>query len=305
MKIVMAPMEGVGGFVFRNAFDKYFGPIDGYITPFVGKGSLMNRERRDIDPANNTVSHITPQIMGGNAEGFLKVAEDVAALGYTECNVNLGCPSGTVTGRGRGSGMLKDPVNLDAFCSEIFEKCPMRLSVKTRIGSDSPEEWPAVLEVLKKYPWESVTIHPRTRLELYQGPIHMDAFELAYKTLEVPLFFNGEIHTVDDVRTIEERFPNIEGVMIGRGFLRRPWLACELKGTDKPDGRALIAWHRELVAGYEQYLSGEKSMVCKLKDLWNFMGPGFPGEEKTLKEMKKTNHLSEYLSLAEKILRNT
>jgi len=210
-----------------------------------------------------------------------------------------------VTGRGRGSGMLKDPEGLDAFCSEIFEKCPMKLSVKTRIGSDSPEEWPAVLEVLKKYPWESVTIHPRTRLELYQGPIHMDAFELAYKTLKSPLFYNGEINTLEDAKAIEERFPELEGLMIGRGFLRTPWLACELKGRTIPDGKMMVAWHRELIEGYSQYLSGEKSMVCKMKDLWNFMGGGFPGEEKTLKAMKKTNHLSEFLFLAESLLKKT
>lgn len=302
MKIMMAPMEGVGGYVYRNAFDKYFGPLDGYITPFVGNGSLMNRERRDIDPANNRVSHIIPQIMGGNAEGFLKVSEEVAALGYTECNVNLGCPSGTVTGKGRGSGMLKNPKELDDFCNSIFKECSMKLSVKTRIGSDSPDEWPEILKVLASYPWESVTIHPRTRLELYKGPIHLDAFELAYKEMKAPLIFNGELRTKDDVEKLICRFPDIEGVMIGRGFLMAPWLSMQLRMEEPPSDKALVSWHRELLNGYREYIKDDRSLLFKMKDLWNFLGESFTEEAKVVKTMKKTSSLQEFTSLAEKLL---
>lgn len=304
MKVMMAPMEGVGGYVYRNAFEKYFGPLDGYVTPFVGKGTLMNREKRDLDPANNKVGALIPQIMGGGAEGFIKVSREVAELGYTEANINLGCPSGTVTGRGRGSGMLQDAKRLDEFLSEVFEKCPMKLSVKTRIGFERVEDWEPVLEVLKKYPWESVTIHPRTRTELYQGPLHHECFKKAYEELDCPLYFNGEINSLEDIRLISAMYPNIAGVMIGRGFLRRPWLANEIRGEKRPDGKLLLEWHRELTREYEEYLSGDKNLLFKLKDLWNFLGDGFPEKADVIRKMKKTTRLAEFIAMAEGILRS-
>lgn len=296
-------MEGIGGYVYRNAFQKYFGPIDAYISPFVGKGSLMNRERRDIDPENNKGICLIPQIMGGDAEGFLKVAKDVAALGYSECNINLGCPSGTVTGRGRGSGMLKDPERLDAFLDKVCGECSMKLSVKTRVGFDSTDKWESILNVLSKYPFESVTIHPRTASQQYGGKLHMDCFKEAYEMLKVPLIFNGEILSAEDAEAVISRYPALCGIMIGRGFIKRPQLACEIAGRKIPGPDAFISWHRELVKGYGGYLSGEKSLLFKMKDLWNFYGQSFEKEEKSIKKMKKTGDLSEFTALAEGLLR--
>ena len=303
MKIFMAPMEGIGGYVYRNAFQKYFGPIDAYISPFVGKGSLMNRERRDIDPENNKGICLIPQIMGGDAEGFLKVAADVASLGYKECNINLGCPSGTVTGRGRGSGMLKDPAALDYFLKTVMRECPMKVSVKTRVGFEDADKWEDILKVFSKYDFESVTIHPRTAKQQYEGELHMDCFKKAYMSLKCPLIFNGEIKTLEDAEKLAGSFPGLYGLMIGRGFVKRPQLACEIAGRKLPVPEEYVSWHRELESGYAGYLSGERSLLFKMKDMWNFYGDSFKDEEKTLKKMKKTQSLQEFNTLAEQLLR--
>ncbi len=296
-------MEGIGGYVYRNAFEKYFGPLDGYVSPFVGKGSLMNRERRDIDPENNKGICLIPQIMGGDAEGFLKVAADVASLGYKECNINLGCPSGTVIGRGRGSGMLKDPAALDYFLKTVMRECPMKVSVKTRVGFEDADKWEDILKVFSKYDFESVTIHPRTAKQQYEGELHMDCFKKAYESLKCPLIFNGEIKTLEDAEKLAGSFPDLYGLMIGRGFVKRPQLACEIAGRKLPVPEEYVSWHRELESGYAGYLSGERSLLFKMKDMWNFYGDSFKAEEKTLKKMKKTQSLQEFNALAEQLLR--
>lgn len=303
MKMIMAPMEGVGGYVYRNAFEEYFGPVDTYVAPFIGKGLLTPREKRDVDPKNNRVAKLIPQIMGGDSESFHKASLALLDMGYTEVNVNMGCPSGTVTARKRGAGLLSDLEKLRAYCDAIFSGPLLKVSLKTRIGMESAEEWPAILDILKDYPWAHVTIHPRARSEFYDGPIHPDAFELAYKTLSCPLIYNGEINSRAQAEAIQIAYPDLAGIMIGRGFLRRPWLAADLRGEARPERSVLVEWHRHLLKEYATYVSGDRNLIFKMKDLWNHLPEGFVGMEKEKKALKKSLQLPEFVALAEKILR--
>ena len=96
MNIYMAPLEGITTYVFRNAFAKYYGGVDRYFTPFLTASHLKGRELRDVHPDNNPGIDLVPQILANDSEQFLVIAEQLAALGYKEVNLNLGCPSGTV-----------------------------------------------------------------------------------------------------------------------------------------------------------------------------------------------------------------
>ena len=137
MKIYLAPMEGITTYIFRNAFEKYYGGVDKYFTPFLTASHLKGREKRDVDPDNNSVPSLVPQILTNDSELFIKIAEQLAELGYREVNLNLGCPSGTVTGKGRGAGFLDRTAELDRFLYDIYNKLPeMDISIKTRIGME-------------------------------------------------------------------------------------------------------------------------------------------------------------------------
>ena len=81
-------------------------------------------------------------------------------MGYTEVNLNLGCPSGTVTAKGKGSGFLAHPNELAAFFDEVFSKNPLPVSVKTRLGYEMPEEFAALLDLYNRYPIACLTVHP-------------------------------------------------------------------------------------------------------------------------------------------------
>ncbi|MBQ8813656.1 MAG: tRNA-dihydrouridine synthase family protein [Lachnospiraceae bacterium] len=186
MKFYMAPMEGITNHIYRQAHLHHFGHIDRYYMPFLSSLGLNYKEIRDIAPENNQGMDIVPQVLTNHAEIFLGLAEMFRDLGYTEVNLNIGCPSGTVTAKGRGSGFLRHLPELEIFLDEIFEKSALPISIKTRIGYASEEEWPAILELLIRYPATELIIHPRLRQDLYKGPVRPDAYELAERTVENP-----------------------------------------------------------------------------------------------------------------------
>lgn len=134
IKYYMAPMEGVTGYVYRNAYAKYYGGIERYFTPFVANKKLGHREKNDVCPEHNAGMAVVPQILTNRAEDFLAIAEILREYGYDTVNLNLGCPSGTVAARGRGAGFLAMPDELDHFLEEILKN--VRSGSPSRHGSE-------------------------------------------------------------------------------------------------------------------------------------------------------------------------
>lgn len=254
MKIYFAPMEGITDGILRRAHQEIFGGVDVYGLPFhklTQSVTLTTREKRDIDPAENRGLRVLPQALTRDPDQLLRWLELVAALGYGCADLNIGCPSPTVTKRGRGSGMLRDPEALRAFLDQVFARpLPCGLSVKTRIGYERPEEWPALLDVLADYPFAHVTLHVRTMREQYTGGIHPEAFgEALRKGLPHPVY-NGDLRTLSQVEALKARFPETEAVMIGRGLLADPSLARQLRGGEKASREELQTWYARLYEGW-------------------------------------------------------
>ena len=179
MKFYLAPLEGLTGYIYRNAMEKYFPGVDRYFTPFIAPDQnkiLRTKEQRDVLPANNMVKNLVPQILTNNAEHFIRTTEALQELGYEEVNLNLGCPSGTVVSRGRGSGFLAYPDELDRFLEQIFEGSKTKISIKTRVGRDNADDAFRLLEIYRKYPLSELIIHPRTRSEFYRGVPNLELF---------------------------------------------------------------------------------------------------------------------------------
>ena len=144
-------MEGVTGYVFRNAYAKYYGGIERYFTPFVANKKLGHREKNDVCPEHNAGMTVIPQILTNHAEDFLAIAEILREYGYDTVNLNLGCPSGTVAARGRGAGFLAMPDELDHFLEEIFEKMSAPdLHQDTDRKKENPAEWERLLAIYEK-----------------------------------------------------------------------------------------------------------------------------------------------------------
>lgn len=305
MEIYMAPMEGITGYLYRNTFEKYFGGVDQYFTPFIApaKGRpLRHRELLDVLPENNQNIKVVPQLLTNQVEGFIKTATYLKELGYDEVNLNMGCPSGTVVSKGKGAGMLYDTDALDQFLYGVFEADIMKVSVKTRIGRDFPEEFPDILEVYQKYPLCELIIHPRIRTDYYQNTPNLDMFSLAVEAYEKmgdveKLCYNGDLFSVSDYQQFESRYPQVQQVMLGRGLIGNPFLVKEIReGNTCYDSKLFLEFHNELLSKYLETDLGAKNVLFKMKELWIYMGGMFSGEEaeKLLKKIRKTDDLETY-----------
>ena len=254
MTIYFAPMEGITDGILRQTHHRIFGGIDVYCLPFhklTQSLSLLTREERDISPEENEGLNVLPQALTRDPEQLSAWLYYVSECGYSCADLNIGCPSPTVTKRGRGSGLLQDPGYLRAFLDRVFSNTlPVSLSVKTRIGYESTEEWPGLAELLADYPFAHVTIHARTTREQYTGPVHPEAFELALqKGIPHPVY-NGDLRTTEDVREFANRFPAAEAVMIGRGLLADPALARRIRGGKEASRDELRIWYTALYEGW-------------------------------------------------------
>ena len=303
-KIYLAPLEGVTDSIFRNTFAKYYGGIDKYFTPFLSPTSTFKfttREFKDIDPEKNDITTTVPQLLTNKAEHFLWATHEIASLGFKEINFNLGCPSGTVVAKKKGSGLLYYPEELDKMLYEIFSglKDDVQISIKTRLGKLEPEEFYEILDIYNKYPVSELTIHPRVQKDFYREPIHPEFFEYALGHSKVPLVFNGDIKTLSDIEGTFAKYPAIDAVMLGRGLISNPSLALEYKNVGKdntPDFDIFKAFHNELLVQYIDVLSGEKPVLHRMKEFWFYWEQAFPGKEKEIKKLRKSNRIEEYKS---------
>ncbi len=256
MKIYFAPMEGMTDGILRQAHHRIFGGVDVYCLPFhklTQSLSLLTREIRDISPEENAGIDVLPQALTRDPDQLSAWLYYVSECGYARADLNLGCPSPTVTKRGRGSGMLRDPDSLRFFLDRLFSATlPVSLSVKTRIGYENADEWPGLLEILADYPLDHVTIHVRTTREQYTETVHPEAFDLAVERGIPHPVYNGSLRTPEDVRELTRRCPAAEAVMIGRGLLADPALARRIRGGPEAGREELDAWYTALYEGWKE-----------------------------------------------------
>lgn len=302
MTLSFAPLEGITSYVYRNTHAEYFGGCDKYYTPFISPSDNTKIGRKgfkDMLPENNSVIKPIVQTLTNNSESFIKFAQKVKEYGYDEINLNLGCPSGTVVNKKRGSGLLREKELLKSLLDEIFEKSHIDISIKTRIGFSSPDEFDEILELYNGYPIKELIVHPRCREDFYKGEINYEAFQTAYDKSRAPVCYNGNIFTTDDYLQTKGKYPNLNHIMLGRGAVANPALMREIKGGDRITTAEMVEFTHILADKYNRILSSDHFTMHKLKEIWLFMMWNFPNEEKVLKTVRRTEKLSELLRAIE------
>ena len=299
MRYYFAPMEGLTDSIYRRMHHKYFSGVDRYYMPFLSPTihrTLTHREDRELPMADSECFAAVPQVLTKVPADFLWAAQVCLDRGYQEVNLNVGCPSGTVVSKGKGSGMLRDLNGLDRFLDGIFHSTPLPVSVKTRLGIEHPEEFPAILDIYNKYPIKELTIHPRVRKQFYNGDVHMDLFCHAVQHSKNPLCYNGDLTSMEQIEGIRREFPQVESVMIGRGLVADPGLLCG--GTDV---KALEGFMNALLEEYTVAFGGSRNAMFRLKENWGLLHPRFEGVDKLWKRLRKTTDLNEYKSITAEI----
>lgn len=297
MKFYFAPMEGLTGYIYRNSHNAYFNKIDKYFSPFIVPNqskSFKTRELKDILPENNQGIVLIPQLLTNNSKDFIHTAKKIKQLGYNEINLNLGCPSGTVVSKNRGAGFLSKREELDAFLEEIFSEAATKISVKTRIGKDQPEEFYALIEIFNKYPIEELIIHPRTQKDFYKNKPNLEIFKEALILSKNPVCYNGDIFTVKDYREFSTKFNSVETYMIGRGLLRSPGLISGIENNTKLKKKLLKDFHDRIYEDYKKVLFGDRNVLFRMKELWFYMIQMFSDNAKYAKKIRKSERFYDY-----------
>ncbi|MBW9154106.1 tRNA-dihydrouridine synthase [Clostridium estertheticum] len=297
MKYYLAPMEGITGYVYRNSYKKFFNNIDKYFTPFIVTNksrSLKSKELRDVLPENNKGMNVVPQILTNDSEGFIITSRKLQQLGYNEVNLNLGCPAGTVVSKNKGSGFLAKREELDMFLDEIFKIDDMKISIKTRIGKDNPEEFYELIKIYNKYPLEELIIHPRIQKDFYGNKPNLEVFKDALSLSINPVCYNGDIFTRDDLNKLMKTFPEVKKVMLGRGIIANPRLMNEIKNNANIDKKVLKDFHDEILNTYIEVFDEDRNAIFRMKELWGYMIYMFSDNKKYAKKIKKSQNLSDY-----------
>lgn len=308
--LLSSPLQGFTDFRFRNAFHNYFGGIDTFYSPYIrlnGKLVVKNAYERDILPENNTTLEVIPQIITNDVEEFLFVAKYVQQFGYKELNWNLGCPYPMVTKRGMGSGLIADPEKIDHILKRAHTETDIIVSMKMRMGYENSNEILDAFPVLDKYPLKNVAIHARIGKQLYKGGVDLEAFQRCIDSTKHKLYYNGDITSVTQFKTIQERFPSIDHFMIGRGLIADPFLPSMIKKNtlEYPKNRVEIFsnFHDEIYAQYDAALSGPTPIKMKMLGFWEYFSKSFSNPQKTYKKIKKATNPHKYKQAVSEILK--
>ncbi len=302
----LAPMEGNTGHVFRRVHAEHFGAFDRYYTPFMPPPRVghdfAGRANREFDPQNNRGLVVVPQLMSKNADEFVWAAQLLADRGYTEVNLNLGCPSGTVVSKGKGSGFLRHLDELEVFLSDICARSPLPVSVKTRLGLVDDAEYQQVLELYCRMPLAELIVHPRVQKDGYEGTPRRELYGETLQCAPFPVAYNGDIFTPGDFESLMHDYPETRHVMLGRGVLANPALPRMLNGGTALTADELHAFHDALFAAYEQDIGN--NAVYRMKEWWSYAKNSFASPEAVHRAVRKARRLEDYRAAVDKIFHN-
>lgn len=302
-----APLDGITKAVYRRVWSRFFGGADRCLIPYFSPTKehiLTKREQIELLPENNPNIPLIPQVMASRAPELIWASEILRDMGYPEINLNAGCPSGTVTAKGKGAGLLLRPDALDALLDGACGQLALPLSVKARIGFASPDEFPRLLEIFNRYPLQSLTLHIRVRKDKYKGTLYYDAFALALRESRNPIAYNGDLRTVAEIDAFASRFPDARAVMIGRGGVADPALFRKLRGGPPASRDELQAFTSALFDEYAQFYRGDIGLAARrMREVWFYLIHLFDDAKRLNKAMRRFRTADEYLSIAAEIFR--
>lgn len=300
LPIYFAPLQGYTDAIYREAHSLLFGGIAAYYAPFtrIERGEIRRKDIRDIEPENNINITLIPQLIAPTTEKMEQIISLFIDKKYRKVNINLGCPSPMLAKRHNGSGMLPYPDEVEKLLTSAIEQhTDLEFSVKMRLGWENPEECLALLPLLNELPLTHIILHPRIGKQQYKGEVDLRSFEPFYKECRHSLFYNGDIQNGEDIQKVAERFPNLKGIVIGRGLLANPAMAMEYQqGSPLPAGimrEKLESLHTMIFAHYESKLEGgELQLLTKMKTFWEYLLP--EADRKARKGIHKATKLATY-----------
>lgn len=194
--------------------------------------------------------------------------------------------------------MLRDLEELRRFLDHVFSASPLPVSIKTRIGLESPSEFPGILSIYNKYPLALLIVHPRVRSQYYKGEVNRDSFAFATASSRNPLCYNGDILCTRQITDFARDFPEVPAIMIGRGLLANPGM---LSGCQ--DAARIEAFMEELLEAYCSAFVSSRNAMFRMKEYWSYLRWSFPQDSKLFKQLRKTTDVSQFRQITRDIFR--
>lgn len=305
MEIHFAPLQGYTDFEYRRIHARHCGGVDTYYTPFIRweKGGIREKDIRDILPENNEGLHLVPQIICADTDEFNRLADAIQELGYGEMDLNMGCPAPMQTKLMRGSGILPHPTRVSALLREMERRPEVRFSAKMRLGLEGREEWRELSDMLNSSCLKHLTVHPRIGKQMYKGEVDMDAFSEVYSSIHIPIIYNGDVTSMEQVSSLSERYPGLHGIMMGRGLLARPTMAKEcLMGEEMPHEERmsiLMQMHEDMLGYCTRKYKVDSQILLHIHAFWEYQESQL--ERKTWKRIMKAGNMKNYLEAIRKL----
>lgn len=305
---ILAPMEGVTDVVFRSVVNKAGRP-DLFYTEFTNVSSFASEmgrhdalERLTVKPTDKP---IIAQIWGKNPEHFAILAEELEKLGFSGLDLNFGCPDRHVNKAGGGAAMIRTPDLASECIKQARLHTNLPVSVKTRLGFTSASEYQSWIPFLLNHHLAALTVHLRTRKEMSKVAAHYELIPEIIKmrdeiSPETKLVINGDIKDLKMIRELSEKYPEVDGFMIGRGVFQNPYCFTDHEPTKKE----LLDLFRFHLDQYDKHLSEvEKYPYEPLKHFFKVYINSFDGASDLrvkLMDCKSTNELRKVLDEFEK-----
>ncbi|MBU1369870.1 MAG: tRNA-dihydrouridine synthase family protein [Bacteroidetes bacterium] len=306
----LGPFQGITDHVFRNIFRLYFGGIDKMYTPFftgIHKVNSKNLQGAEIDPLSNDTSSLVPQLLTNEAFELYNFSEYCKGLGYSEININLGCPYPRVAKKQRGSGLLAHPQKIDQLLEQHFSSNPLATGIKCRLGYENTATIKALATVFNRYPISELIIHARTGKQLYKGQVLLDEFEEILNDLIITPGYNGDLFSQKDFIERKKRFPAINHFMLGRGILSDPFLAMDIRAIDssETDRKQIVQQFVEAIYLQRRAFSNDNlSIIGRMKELWSYLKYSFDDPQAIWRLIKKNNSFETYETAVKQAFEN-
>ena len=289
--MTVAPMEGLTGVIFRQVHSRFFPGADAYYIPFVTPTTIpkfTERQLRELAPSVNEGFHAVPQLLTRRTEDFIWAAKALADLGYDEVNLNVGCPAGTVVAKGKGSGFLRTPYELQQFLDTVFSAdLGIDVSVKTRVGWSDEAEFDLISDVFNHFPMKVLIVHPRLKTDMYRGKPRVALLDQYAEKFTMPWGYNGDLVTPSDIESIQTRYAGLQQVMVGRALMADPALFRKVKGGQAATREEIIAFSDTLFEAYATAFESRNNALMRMKEYWFYQLNLFKDSEKLGKNLFK------------------
>lgn len=303
--LILAPMAGVTDRDFRLLIRR-IGGVGVVTMEFISSKAIVqgNQATRDLMAFAEEERPLSIQIYGSDVDTMVEAARIVEDLGPDLCDINMGCPANKVLKGCAGAALMSDLKLAERMIHEVRNALTIPLTVKFRLGlRDTEKSFLELGRICEDQGAAAVAMHARTAKQMFSGEADWSQVAKLKETVSIPVFGNGDVRTADDaVKMLEAT--GCDGVMIGRGATKNPWLfrqiACRLAGDEfkEPtvrDRRELILTHFRMVAEREP----SRFALHKLRKFTGWYTHGLPHGAKLRRRINDLPDVEAFLEAVE------